>query len=62
MGKGVSPIPDVSGVITTNTEAAGGTHPEGVTYRYRVTFVDDSGTESLAGAEISVTVPAVTWA
>ncbi|MDX1947355.1 MAG: flagellar hook-basal body complex protein [Pirellulaceae bacterium] len=54
----VAPIPDSSGVTTTNAEGAGGTHPEGATYRYRFAFVDVSGEETLASNEISVTVPA----
>lgn len=54
----VAPTPAVGGVTSTHTEGAGGTHAEGVTYRYRVTYVDTSGAESVPSAEISVTVPA----
>lgn len=55
---GVAPVPSVAGVTVTNTEGAGGTHPEGATYRYRIVFADDSGTESTASSEIMVTTPA----
>lgn len=54
----VAPIPDATAVTIANTEGSGGTHAEGVTYRYRFTFVDDSGAETVGSPEISVTVPA----
>jgi flagellar hook protein FlgE len=53
----VAPIPNISGVVTGDSEGTGGTHPEGVTYRYRITFVNDSGTETLASNEIVITTP-----
>lgn len=53
----VAPIPNVAGTSVVNTEGTGGTHPEGSTYRYRITFVDASGNETLASNEIMVTVP-----
>lgn len=54
----VAPIPSSAGVTVTHTEGAGGTHPEGVVYRYRFSFRDLSGTETLASPEMVVTVPA----
>jgi flagellar hook protein FlgE len=54
----VAPVPNVSATTTTNTEGTGGTHPEGATYRYRIVFADDSGTESTASSDITVTTPA----
>ena len=53
----VAATPNSSTVVATNIEGTGGTHPEGVTYRYRFTFVDDSGTESLPSNEVVVTIP-----
>lgn len=53
----VAAVPNSSGVTRTTTDGAG-THPEGVTYRYRFTYVDDSGTESLPSNEVSYTIPA----
>lgn len=53
----VASVPDSSGVTRTTTDG-GGTHPEGVTYRYRFAYVDDSGSESLASNEVSYTIPA----
>lgn len=55
---GVAPVPSVAAVTVTNTEGAGGTHPEGATYRYRIVFADDSGAEGPASNEITVTTPA----
>ncbi|WP_254512065.1 flagellar hook-basal body complex protein [Anatilimnocola floriformis] len=52
----VAATPDASGVTRTTTEGAG-THAEGATYRYRFTYVDDSGNESMASNEVSYTVP-----
>jgi flagellar hook protein FlgE len=49
--------PSAASVVAGNSEGAG-THPEGVTYRYRFTFRDDSGTETLASNEMVVTTPA----
>lgn len=54
---GVAPVPSSAGVTVAHADG-GGTHPEGVTYRYRVAFTDASGTESLPSSEIVVTVPA----
>jgi len=53
----VSPVPSVSTINPTNSEGTG-THPEGATYKYRFTYVDAHGTESVASSEISVTTPA----
>lgn len=55
---GVAPTPDSSGITVGSAQGAGGTHPEGVTYRYRFTFADPVGTESMASQELVVTVPA----
>lgn len=57
VGLNVASVPDSSGVTRTTTDG-GGTHPEGVTYRYRFAYVDDSGAESLASNEVSYTIPA----
>lgn len=57
VGINVASTPNSAGVTRTTTEGAG-THPEGVTYRYRFTYVDDSGTESMASNEVSYTIPA----
>lgn len=57
VGLNVAAVPDSSGVTRTTTDG-GGTHPEGVTYRYRFAYVDDSGAESLASNEVSYTIPA----
>ncbi len=54
----VAAIPSSAGTTSTHTQGAGGTHAEGAVYRYRITYVDDSGTESLASSEILVSVPA----
>jgi flagellar hook protein FlgE len=56
-GLSVAAVADSSGVTRTTTDS-GGTHPEGVTYRYRFTYLDDSGTESLPSNEVSYTIPA----
>ena len=50
--------PNVASVAVANSEAAGGTHPEGAVYTYNLVFVDDSGKESSLSDPISVTVPA----
>ena len=52
----VADVPDASGVVVANTEA--GTLADGAVYRYRIAFVDDSGSESSASVEIAV--PALT--
>ncbi|MEY4565851.1 MAG: Flagellar hook protein FlgE [Planctomycetota bacterium] len=51
-----SAVPDVTGVTVVNAEG-GGTHPENATYRYKVVFVDATGTESMASPQITVTTP-----
>ncbi|MEX2173315.1 MAG: flagellar hook-basal body complex protein [Pirellulaceae bacterium] len=53
----VSPIPSSAGTTVSHSEGTG-THPEGVTYRYRFAFADASGEETMASNEIAVTVPA----
>lgn len=57
VGLSVASTPNSSGVTRTTTDG-GGTHPEGVTYRYRFAYIDDSGTESMASNEVSFTIPA----
>ncbi len=70
LGDGSVPRPATTGITVTsankpatatstvvNTDS-GGTHPEGAVYQYRITFVDDSGKESMASDPITVTVPA----
>jgi flagellar hook protein FlgE len=49
-------VPDVAGVTVVNTDG-GGTHPENATYRYKVVFVDATGTESVASPQVTVTTP-----
>jgi flagellar hook protein FlgE len=56
-GVNVAPVPDETGTAVVHANG-GGTHPEGVTYRYRFTFTDAGGTESMPSAEILVSVPA----
>ena len=56
-GVNVAPVPDESGTTVVHANG-GGTHPEGVTYRYRFVFADAAGTESMPSAEVVVTVPA----
>jgi flagellar hook protein FlgE len=46
----------VAGVSVVNTDG-GGTHPENATYRYKVVFVDATGTESVASPQITATTP-----
>jgi len=53
---GIAPTPDSSGVAVGQADT-GGTLSEGVTYRYRFAFVDQSGQESVASSEIAVTTP-----
>jgi flagellar hook protein FlgE len=53
----VAATPTTAGVTATHTEGAGGTHPEGAVYRYRFTFVDASGHESVPTNELVATVP-----
>jgi flagellar hook protein FlgE len=53
----VAPTPDIAGVTIAHTEGGAGTHTEGDVFRYRVTFVDASGNETLPSSEIVVTVP-----
>ena len=48
--------PSSSSIAVVNADS-GGNHPEGAVYQYRVTFLDNSGKESLASDPISVTVP-----
>jgi len=48
--------PVVVGVTLAQTDS-GGTHPEGAVYQYKLTFLDDSGKESTASDQITVTVP-----
>lgn len=55
---GVANTPNSSSITVGSAQGAGGTHPEGVTYKYRFAFVDASGTEGPASNELSVTVPA----
>lgn len=57
VGINVASVPNSSGVTRTTTDG-GGTHPEGVTYRYRFAYIDDSGSETLASNEVSYTIPA----
>ncbi len=52
-----STAPTLAGVVTNNSEGGGGTHAEGSVYQYRFTYVDSSGTESLATSSQPVTVP-----
>lgn len=51
-----APIPDIAIAGTTATGAAGGTLTAGANYRYRFVFADDSGKESAASNELSVTL------
>ena len=55
---GVAATPDSTTITVGSAEGAGGTHPEGATYRYRFAFVDAGGTEGPPSNEISITVPA----
>lgn len=52
----VADVPNASGATVTNAEA--GTLTDGAVYRYRITYVDNSGTETLASTQINV--PALT--
>ncbi len=52
-----STAPTLVGVITNNSQGAGGTHVEGSVYQYRFTYVDNSGTESLPTSPLNATVP-----
>ena len=52
-----SPIPNEAHVNVQHSEG-GGSHPEGVTYRYRFAFADAVGTESTVSDELQVQVPA----
>ena len=54
---GTAARPAAAGITATHTDA-GGNHPEGAIYQYRVTLLDSSGKESLASDPITVTVPA----
>jgi flagellar hook protein FlgE len=49
--------PNLTGVVATQSEGSGGTHPEGAVYQYKFTYIDSSGNESLSTAPLSVTVP-----
>lgn len=51
-----SPIPNDAHITVQHTQG-GGSHPEGVTYRYRFAFADDVGTESTFSDELYVQVP-----
>lgn len=51
---GVAPTASASGV-TTAQAATGGSLTDGATYRYRFTYVDAGGNETLPSAEIAVT-------
>jgi flagellar hook protein FlgE len=53
----IADVPSVIGTTATNTDT-GGTHPENTTYKYRIVYVDGSGTESMASNAITVTTPA----
>lgn len=53
----IGDVPSVIGTTATNTDT-GGTHPENTTYKYRIVYVDGSGTESMASNAITVTTPA----
>ena len=57
VGVTIAPLPDQTSVTVTQSEGAGG-HSEGDTFRYRFTFVDDSGSETLPSQEIVVSIPA----
>ncbi|HEV7282489.1 MAG TPA: flagellar hook-basal body complex protein [Pirellulaceae bacterium] len=52
----VSAVPPVMGVGSAQTEGAG-THPENVTYRYRLAYVDSDGNETLSSDNITVNIP-----
>jgi flagellar hook protein FlgE len=52
----VAPTPDSSGVAVVQSDV-GGALSEGVTYRYRFTYEDASGHETMASTEIAVNVP-----
>lgn len=56
-GVTVAPNPSVLTTAASHSEGAGGTHAEGSVFRYKFAFVDDSGTESPASAEFSVSIP-----
>ena len=53
---GTASQPDTTAVSVVHSQG-GGSHAEGVTYRYRFAFADDSGTESTVSDELSVLVP-----
>jgi flagellar hook protein FlgE len=52
----VSAVPPVTGVGSAQTEGAG-THPENVTYRYRLAYVDADGNETLSSDNVTVNIP-----
>jgi flagellar hook protein FlgE len=52
----VAPTPSSAGVATVQSDT-GGSLAEGVTYRYRFTFADANGNETLPASEIAVTTP-----
>jgi flagellar hook protein FlgE len=54
----VATSPNSAGVTVAHTDASAGTHAEGDVFRYRFTFVDASGNETLPSTEIVATVPA----
>ncbi|MBM3998538.1 MAG: flagellar hook-basal body complex protein [Planctomycetes bacterium] len=49
--------PSTAATTSSIIEGAGGTHAPSATYRYKFTFADDSGSESVASSELTVTVP-----
>jgi flagellar hook protein FlgE len=53
----VAPTADSSGVTTAQSDT-GGSLAEGATYRYRLTYVDANGNETLPSNEVAVTTPA----
>ena len=50
----VPSAPNVTPMTSSVVQGAGGTHPPGVTYRYRFTFADALGTESTPSSEFLV--------
>ncbi len=56
VGVTTSAIPDSDDFNPAQLEGAGGTLPDGAVYQYRIAYLDDSGTESLASDAVTVTV------
>lgn len=50
----ISTVPATAGVGVADADG-GGTHPEGVTYQYRVVYLDSAGTESAPSGSIPFT-------